>query len=61
LSLVFARYTHARVDIAMSTYNEVEGFRAQEQMISGAARVALTEDSYLLFQATMRFVKRKMQ
>jgi hypothetical protein len=45
----------------MSTYNEVEGFRAQEQMISGAARVALTEDSYLLFQATMRFVKRKMQ
>jgi hypothetical protein len=59
LSLVFARYTYSRVDIAMSTYNSVEGYRAQRQMLGGAARAALSVDNYMLFEATMEFVKRQ--
>jgi hypothetical protein len=59
LSLVFARYTHARVDIATDVYNNVEGFRSQDQMLDGAARATLSGDDYLLYQATMKFVKRQ--
>jgi hypothetical protein len=59
LSLVFARYTRARVDVAMNIYNNVDAFRAQEQMLEGAARAALSDDDFFLYQASMKFIKRQ--
>lgn len=56
LALVFARYAGMSVESALTIYNTVEGFRAQRQMLDGAAKWRLSPDDFHLYSATMSFV-----
>jgi len=56
LALVFARYAGMSVESALNIYNTVEGFRAQRQMLDGAAKWRLPADDFHLYSATMKFV-----
>lgn len=57
LAVTFARYTRQNIEQSIDIYLSNEGFAAQGKMLDAAAKNILTKDNFLLYRATMRFVK----
>ena len=57
LATVLARYARRNIEQSIDMYLSIEGFALQAKMLDAAAKTALTRDNYLLYKATMRFIK----
>ncbi len=57
LSTVLARYARRNIEQSIDMYLSIEGFASQAKILDAAAKTALTRDNYLLYKATMRFIR----